>query len=104
MGKGSSGLGGSGDSNVRTTSTAATSAKWDYQGNDSRISQLSDALGKAHSASKVQAISRALGSMDKLINKQLDDIARGIESGDKTALMAQRRKVRQLIAKAKQSF
>lgn len=79
-----------------------TRGKWDYRGNDQRISQLSSALTNARSTSKINSVAMALRTLDKNITAEIDRVVSGEEKdGSLSVLMAQRRKVRQLMSKAK---
>lgn len=77
------------------------SNKWDYRGNDQRISQLSNALSGARSASKINAVAQSLRVLDKNITAEIGRVQSGAEKdGSLSALLTQRRKVRQLMQKA----
>lgn len=94
-------MGGRGGQSGIVTVTKRTSGNWDYKGNDQRISQLSNALAGARSVSKINSVARSLRTLDKNITAEINRVMSGNEDGSLSALMTQRRKVRQLMLKAK---
>lgn len=94
-------MGGRGGQSGIVTVTKRTSGNWDYKGNDQRISQLSNALAGARSVSKINSVARSLRELDKNITAEVNRVMSGNEDGSLSALMTQRRKVRQLMLKAK---
>ena len=80
----------------------STRGRWDYRGNDQRIEELENALSSARSVSKINSVALAARALDKNITAEIDRIEQGyVKDGDLTALMAQRRKVRMLMRKAR---
>lgn len=80
----------------------STKGRWDYRGNSERIDRLESALNNARSVSKVNAVANQLNSLDKNITAEINRIQQGyVTDGDITALMAQRRRIRQLKSKAR---
>lgn len=94
-------MGGRGGQSGIVTVAKRTSGNWDYKGNDQRISQLSNALAGARSVSKINSVARSLRALDKNITEEINRVTSGNEDGSLSALMTQRRKVRQLMLKAK---
>ena len=94
-------MGGRGGSSGFMAAVNKTRNGWDYRGNDQRISQLSKALSNAQSASKVVSVAKSLRALDKNITSEINRVMSGKEEGSLSALMTQRRKVRQLMSKAK---
>ena len=94
-------MGGRGGASGVVAVANRTRGNWDYKGNDQRISQLSSALSGARSASKINSVAKSLRALDKNITSEIDRVMSGKEGGSLSALMAQRRKVRQLMPKAK---
>ncbi len=95
-------MGGRGGSSGIVAVANRTRGEWDYKGNDKRISQLSGALSKARSVSRVNSVARALRALEKNITAEINRVMSGAEKeGSLSALMAQRRKVRQLLLNAK---
>ena len=80
----------------------STKGSWDYRGNNQRIGRLESALSGANSVSKINSVARAARTLDKNITAEINRIQQGfVKDGDLNALMAQRRKVRMLMRKAK---
>lgn len=79
------------------------SGGWDYRGVSERIDKLEASLKNSHSANKVSVIAEKLKKQDELITEELKRIESGTSDvrGDKNALLTQRRRVRQLLQKAK---
>ena len=76
--------------------------KWDYRGNDQKIEQLENALKNARSVTKINAVAKSARTLDKLITDEIERIEKGyVTDGSLTTLMTQRRKIRQLINKAR---
>ena len=94
-------MGGRGGKSGIVSVAKRTSGNWDYKGNDQRISQLSNALAGARSVSKINSVSLSLRELDKNITAEINRVMSGNEDGSLSALMTQRRKVRQLMSKAK---
>lgn len=94
-------MGGRGGKSGIVSVAKRTSGNWDYKGNDQRISQLSNALAGARSVSKINSVARSLRELDKNITAEVNRVMSGNEDGSLSALMTQRRKVRQLMLKAK---
>ena len=85
-----------------STLAQSTRGRWDYRGNDQRIEKLSNALSGARSVSKINSVAQAARALDKNITAEINRIEQGyVKDGDLTALMAQRRKVRALMRKAR---
>ena len=80
----------------------STKGRWDYRGNDQRIEKLENALSGARSVSKINSVAQSARALDKNITAEINRIEQGyVKDGDLTALMAQRRKVRMLMRKAR---
>ena len=80
----------------------STRGRWDYRGNDQRIEKLENALRGSRSVSKINSVAQHARALDKNITAEINRIEQGyVKDGDLTALMAQRRKVRMLMRKAK---
>lgn len=80
----------------------STKGRWDYRGNNKRIEQLENALSGARSVSRINSVAQAARALDKTITAEINRIEQGyVKDGDLTALMAQRRKVRTLMRKAR---
>ena len=94
-------MGGRGGKSGVVAVAKMTSGNWDYKGNDQRISQLSNALAGARSVSKINSVARSLMALDKNITAEINRVTSGNDDGSMSALMTQRRKVRQLMLKAK---
>lgn len=94
-------MGGRGGQSGIVAVAKRTNGNWDYKGNDQRISQLSNALAGARSASKINSVARSLRTLDKNITAEINRVTSGNEDGSLSALMTQRRKVRQLMLKSK---
>lgn len=77
-------------------------AKWHYPENDKRIAQLSSGLANARSASKINAVAKAARNLDRILTAEINRVQSGVEPhGDLNALITQRRKVRQLMQRAR---
>lgn len=76
---------------------------WDYRGISERTDKLEEALKNAKGANKIQVVAEKLKQQDALITEELKRIENGNSDvkGDKNALLTQRRKVRQLMQKAR---
>lgn len=94
-------MGGRGGSSGIVAVAKRTRGNWDYKGNDQQISQLSNALSGARSASKINTVAKSLRALDKNITSEINRVMSGKEEGSLSALMSQRRKVRQLMSKAR---
>ncbi len=80
----------------------STRGRWDYRGNDQRIEKLENALSGARSVSKINSVAQQARALDRNITAEINRIEQGfVKDGDLTALMAQRRKVRALMRKAR---
>lgn len=79
------------------------SSGWDYKGISERVTKLEVALKNSRSAEKVSAIARDLRKQDELITEELKRLESGNADvkGNKEALLTQRRRVRQLMQKAR---
>lgn len=69
---------------------------WNYPGITQRINDLENAYNNARSASRKASILKALEAQDRTITNEMNN-----GDGDKTVLMSQRRRVRQLMRKVK---
>lgn len=76
---------------------------WDYPGIKDRVDKLEDALSKARSTSKINSIARAARASDELIGQEIERLHNGTADikGNENALLTQRRRIRNIIRRAK---
>lgn len=76
---------------------------WNYPEISENVDKLETSLNRARSATKIQAIARALKAQDTRITAEIERLRNGTADviGSENALLSQRRRVRQLMRKAK---
>lgn len=88
----------------RNKNTAeAQQNSWDYPGIKQRIDRLEKTLENSRSVNTINSVARAARATDEQITRTINDAENGREDVpvNMNALMAYRRRVRQLIRKAK---
>lgn len=73
---------------------------WDYRGYTQAVDQIEAAYNNANTEAKRMQVYRAINLQDRNISAELSRIESGVDdAGDKTVLMKERRRLRQLKSK-----
>ena len=73
--------------------------KWNYPGIEEMVSKLEEEVENVKTFNRAASIRVALDAQDRVVTKALEEVEKGLESGDEKRLMAYRRRIR--VAKRK---